>query len=257
MQDDTGRDMRHGGDAHPTSCEQCPLMGCEGLEPPSREDRAGIERYKMGEIALKRGTAVFIQGAPATQLHTVLRGVLIRYRALPDGRRQIVNFMFPGDLVGLQSALDEPMSHGVEALSDVTLCSFPRAGFRDFIAAHPQLGFDTVWIAAREEAALEDHLLSLGRRNALERIANLAIFLLRRAQASCVADGNRLPLVVTQTQIADMLGLSLVHTHRSIQALRKENLVHWTLNEIYVPDMAAACDFAQFDGRSDAPRPYI
>lgn len=240
------------------SCLECPLLGCPGLSSPSAERRALIDEFKLGEIALDRGGQAVIQGVRSAHVYTVVEGVLIRYRLLDDGRRQIINFLFPGDLIGLQSALDEPMSHGVEALTEARLCAFPRDRFRDFITRFSDLSYDLVWLAAKEEAALEEHLVALGQRNARERIAYLALFLIERAEATCRTDGkHRIALTVTQSQIADMLGLSLVHTNRSLQALRKEGLVTWSLNTVEIPDMEAVRRYVQVDHASARQRPYI
>lgn len=239
------------------ACAECPLQYCEGLAAPPEGQRSWIEAFKSGEIRFTRGEQVLRQGARATRLFTVLEGVLMRFRLLEDGRRQILNFMFPGDLVGMQAAFDAELSHGVEAMTETRLCVFPRDRFFELALSHPRLSFDLTWLAAREEAALEEHLVSLGQRNAQERLAYLAVYLVQRAMETGVARAGLLRLTITQSQIADMLGLSLVHTNRSLQALRKLGLVDWTLNAIAVPDISAARDFAQMDADQHIPRPYI
>lgn len=254
----TFKGLRMEFDALATPCRQCPLLGCPGLKTPDRNRLEDIAGFKLGEIARARGEQVLHQGTKSAHVYTVLTGVLIRYRLLDDGRRQIINFLFPGDMAGLQSALDEPMTHGVEAMTDARLCVFPRNAFKRFLGQFHDLGFDLVWLAAKEEAALEEHLVALGQRNARERIAYLALFLVERARQTCLLDGdNRISLNVNQSQIADMLGLSLVHTNRSLQSLRKDGLVRWTLSSIEVPDPEAVRDFVKFDRLLTTKRPFI
>lgn len=239
-------------------CSECPLLECSGLFEHSPEQLDYIQTYKQGEFAVGRGGSVVEQGRESVHLFTVLDGVLIRYRTLEDGRRQIVNFMFPGDLVGLQGAFDDPMAHSVEALLDSRLCIFDRNSFVDLIGRHPQLGYDITWLAAKEETALEEHLVALGQRSAKERVAYLAVWLIHRAQETCMVGKDvRLELPVTQAQIADMLGLSLVHTNRTLRALAKEGIVEWRPGEVHVEDMDAACEFAQFNRSDHGKRPYI
>ena len=72
-----------------------------------------------------------------------------------------------------------------------------------------------------------------------------------------MAKGNSVTMSVTQTQIADMLGLSLVHTNRTMQTLRQSNLIMWNLSEIQIADMDAAREFARFDHPQDTRRPYL
>ena len=238
-------------------CALCPLGACKGLRPLDEAQVAYMDKFKQGELSIDRGTQVLVQGQRSAHVFTVLEGVLIRFKLLEDGRRQIVNFMFPGDLVGLQAAMGEPLAHGVEALTGARLCVFARGRFPELVHDHPELGYDVIWLAAKEEAALEEHLVALGQRTARERIAYLAVFLVQRAIETGLAQGNSLTLTVTQTQIADMLGLSLVHTNRTMQTLRQSNLIMWNLSEIQIADMDAAREYARFDHPRDTRRPYL
>lgn len=234
------------------------MLGCPALHTPSQERLRATQEFRKAQHTLERGAQAVIQGARSANIYSVLSGVFIRYRLLADGRRQIINFVFPGDMIGLQAMMDEPMTHSVEALTRGELCAFPRDGFPDFVSKDPDLGFDVIWLAAKEEAALEEHLVALGQRNARERIAYLALFLMKRAEGTCMAkSGHRLELSITQGQIADMLGLSLVHTNRSMQQLRREGLVHWNLNEIEIPDPEAVMQYVRFDPDSHAKRRFL
>jgi len=237
-------------------CAACPLLACEGLRAPDADQREWLQAFKSGEVSLIRGEPLLSQGSWSTGVFTLLAGVLVRFRLLEDGRRQILNFMFPGDLVGMQGAFDDPLGYSVEALTSATLCHFPRDRFFELVTNHPRLSFDITWLAAKEEAALEEHLVALGQRSARERITYLAIFLVQRGIDTGAANGTTLDLTVTQSQIADMLGLSLVHINRTLRSLRSEGLVRWDLSRIEILDMEQACDFAHFE-ISATPRPYI
>lgn len=238
-------------------CRACPLLACDGLRPLDQTQLMYMEQFKQGELNVERGATVLVQGTFSPNVFTLMSGVLMRYKLLEDGRRQIVNFMFPGDLIGVQGALKEPMSHSVEALTPALLCVFPRNRFIDLIKTHPQLAFDITWIAAKEEMALEDHLLAIGQRNARERIAYLAMFLVQRALDTGICEGPALRLTITQSQIADMLGLSVVHTNRSLQSLRRDGLLSWTLGGITVQDVPRLAKFAHFETIDRVPRPYV
>ena len=242
----------------PIPCRECPLQDCPGLRPLEPRQLDYMQEFKTGEIRVERGAAIVRQGSHSAHLYTLLEGVLIRYRSLEDGRRQIVNFMFPGDLVGLQGAFEDPASHSIEALLDARLCVFVQAEFASLIGEHPRLGYDVIWLAAKEETALEEHIVSLGQRTAKERVAYLAVWLLDRALATGIArKDNVLHLPITQSQIADMLGLSLVHTNRTIGMLTREGLVEWKSRVIWIPDMDRACEMVHFDRRTGRVRPFI
>lgn len=244
--------------ANPVPCRECPLIGCPGLRPHEPEEIPYIQRFKIGEVQLERGEVLIEQDVTRGGLYTLLHGVMMRYRALADGRRQIVNFSFPGDLIGLEATFGETASHSVEALLAARLCILDSPRYFDLITAQPSLAYDITWLAAKEETALEQHLVALGRRSAKERVAYLAMWLIERARATCMADGrNRLEVTITQAQIADMLGLSLVHTNRTIKALERHGLVRWRQGLIEVPDLSATAAFAHCEDTKERPRPYL
>src|SRR6185312_3020288 len=107
------------------------------------------------------------EGTSTTYLFTVLIGWAFRYKTLPDGRRQILNFALPGDFIGLQAVLDKEVQHSVEALTDAVFCIFPREKLWTLYTSHPSLAFDITWLASREEQILDEHLVSIGRRSAI------------------------------------------------------------------------------------------
>lgn len=240
-----------------TPCFQCPLRECEGLRPLSDEQLEFTWSLKSGELHLERGGDILVQGSISPHLYTLLRGIAFRFKELEDGRRQIVNYLFPGDLIGLQGAMAEPLGHGVEALTPVTLCVLPRGKLYEIFRVHPELGFDMTWLGAKEEEALDGHLLALGRRKADERIVHLALYLFHRGQQTGLSRKNTLEIPVTQSQLADSLGISLVHTNKTLQSLRKRRILDWQPNQIAFLDMEKAEALAGPDFSRELPRPYI
>ncbi|RYG75669.1 MAG: Crp/Fnr family transcriptional regulator, partial [Alphaproteobacteria bacterium] len=113
--------------ANPVPCRECPLVACRGLRLHRPEEIPHIQRFKTGEVRLDRGEVLIEQDVTRGGLFTLLAGMMMRYRSLEDGRRQIVNFIFPGDLIGLQGAFGDPASHSVEALLPARLCVFDSA----------------------------------------------------------------------------------------------------------------------------------
>ncbi len=238
-------------------CASCPLQSRSGLRPLTTGQIAFMQDFKQGELNVEAGTHILVQGTISPMAYTLLDGILVRFRDLEDGRRQIVNFMFPGDLVGLQAAMNEPVEHGVEALTSARLCIFSRDRFLELYRNEPKLGFDITWLAATEEAALEEHLVTLGRRRAGEKIAYLALFLLQRGVESGLSQGLELSVTITQSQIADMLGFSLVHVNRTLQTLRKQKILDWTLDQLRIQDPEETAKYARFDFSPSRTRPFI
>jgi len=198
-----------------TSCDLCPLRARKELRAFSAEELAFIKQFKISELHLQSGATVLQQGARSDHLFTVLRGWAIRYKTLTDGRRQILNYALPADLIGLQGSVLEQMEHSVEALTDVTLCVFPRAKLWELYSGFPSLGFDITWLAAREEQILDAALTNIGRRTALERTAYVLLQLFVRAKEAGLTRDDTIQFPFTQQHLADTLGMSLVHTNKT------------------------------------------
>jgi CRP-like cAMP-binding protein len=128
---------------------------------------------------------------PSGKLYTLYSGWAFRYKTLSDGRRQILNFLLPGDLIGLQQEFSEGAAmHGIEALTAIRLCVFPREGLELLFRRYPHLGYDITWLAAREEGMVDDNLLSAGRRTAAERVAMLLMHLFQRLGLHEIRNGR-------------------------------------------------------------------
>jgi CRP-like cAMP-binding protein len=146
------------------------------------DELAFVKSFKVDELRVDPGTSFLREGSQSEHLYTVLSGWAFRYKMLDDGRRQILNYALPADIVGLQGAVMREMEHSVEALTPLTLCVFPRVKLWELYGHFPSLAFDMTWLAAREEQLIDENLVSLGRRTALERIAYLLLHLYTRAE---------------------------------------------------------------------------
>jgi CRP-like cAMP-binding protein len=109
-------------------------------------------------------------------------------------------------------------------VTDVTKCAFDRDKLWDLFHGHPKLGYDIAWLAAREEKMVDDNLVTAGRRNANEMVAMLLMHLYRRAERVAMVRDGWVEFPFNQQHIADALGLSLVHTNKTLRRLRRLNL---------------------------------
>lgn len=202
--------------------------------------------------------SVMREGERNPQLYTVLTGWGFRYKILEDGRRQILNYVLPGDLVGLQGNVMREMQHSVEALTKMTLCMFERDKLPNLFQNHPSLAYDITWLAAREESMLDEHLLSIGRRSARERAAYLLAFLDARIRSvSDVPAGRTVTLPLTQQHVADTLGLSLVHTNKTLRKLAELGLIRWLDRGCEVLDAERLYRAAEWRPPEEGRRPFI
>lgn len=239
-----------------TPCSGCPLRKLSIFREFEPEELEFVSTFKRGELSVERGSTVLLEGSSSPHLYTVLSGWAFRYKLMEDGRRQILNYVLPGDLIGLQAGLLGEMEHSVEALSPLVLCVFERSQLRELYSNFPGLAFDVTWIAAREEQILDENLLSVGRRSALERAAYLLGFLATRAK-SLGMDNGTVQLPITQQHVADTLGLSLVHTNRTLKKLVERKRILWKDGACHVLDIGMLQSIAHWKGPSETPRPLI
>lgn len=238
-------------------CEECPLRPLEVFRDFDPEELAFIGRFKRGELSVERGASVLVEGNHNAHLYTVLSGWGFRYKLLPDGRRQILNYVVSGDLIGLQGSLTGEMQHSVEALSSLLLCVFERDKLFELYRKHPGLAYDLTWLAAREEQMLDENLLSVGRRSAIERAAYLLAFLDQRARSVRLYGRSKPVIPITQQHVADTLGMSIVHTNKTLRKLADRNAIRWLDRGCEVLDEQALRAIARWEGLSNQRRPLM
>ncbi len=240
-----------------TKCEDCPLAKLHEFREFTPPELKFVSSFKQGEMAIDKGHTLLVEGAHSAHLYTVLLGWGFRYKILEDGRRQILNYLVPGDLIGLQGALMEEMQHSVESLTPMTLCIFARGKLPELYRNYPSLGYDLTWMAAREEQILDHTLTSVGRRTALEKIAYLLALLYQRAQKSGAMKNSNSYIPITQHHLADTLGMSVVHCNKTLKTLASQKLIRWGERECYVLDIDGLMSAAKWEGMDAGARPFI
>ena len=238
-------------------CANCPFGENETFRKLGDDQLKYVQDFKIGELKAESGGTLFLEGTHGAHIYTVLEGWAFRYKMLEDGRRQILNFALPGDLIGLQGAILDEMEHSVEALTDMVLCVFSRDRLWEVFERYPGLSFDLTWLASREECILDGHLLSVGRRSGLERTAYLLLHLYLRAKASASNEPRKVPFPFTQQHLSDALGMSTVHTNRMIRRLTDRGLISWKDGKFEVLDRDALEEIAGTDPNAQIQRPYI
>ena len=220
------------------SCGDCPLRRLPGFQAIEGDDLVVTDRLKRGELRVEAGMPILQEGASSPQLFTVLRGQGLRYKTLPDGKRQVLGFVFPGDFLGLQAAVMSEMEHSVEAATDMLLCVFDRSDLRWLFREAPQRAFDVTWVAAEEESMLSEALTTVGQRPARARVAWSLLKLLQRAEISGISEPGSgcAPMPFRQQDLADALGLSIVHTNKMLASLREARLATWRDGHLEVHD---------------------
>lgn len=194
------------------------------------------------------------EGEVSHHVHVVLEGCACRYRILPDGRRQITAYLLPGDICDLHVLLLTRMDYSVGTLVPSMVASIPRTILLGITERHPKLTRALWWNTFRDEAIAREWIVMLGRRSAYERLAHLFCELLLRLRIIGAAGDESYVLPVTQAELADTLGLSLVHVNRSLQRLRHEGLIVLEGRSLTITDSERLMAVASFNPSYLHPR---
>jgi len=243
--------------AFKTKCHACPLRKRSVFRPFDDKELDFILKFKTGELTVEEGATIVLEDNKSPHLYTLLQGWAFRHKSLPDGRRQVLNFALPGELIGLQLALLDEMQHTVTALTDTTLCVFQRERIWSVFKDYPALAYSMTWLAAREEQIIDGHLLSLGQRSAKERLAYLILHLYDRAEAIGYAGNLTLDAPFTQGHLSDALGITSVHTSRTVKKLHELELIDWTRDHIQILDRGRLEETASYERDETPQRPMI
>jgi CRP-like cAMP-binding protein len=238
-------------------CDDCALRKLEAFLPASTEELKTIESFRVGTRRVPAGGAIVEEHRPSAQLFTLYSGWAFRYKTLSDGRRQILSFLLPGDFIGLQDEFADGQTHGVEAVTDATLCAFSRERLWELFHAQPKLGYDITWLAAREEKMVDDNLVTAGRRNASERVAMLLMHLYRRAERVGMMRDGWVEFPFNQQHLADALGLSLVHTNKTLRKLQALGLYKLDAGWLRILEPHALETLGDYFERPIRPTPLI
>ena len=210
----------------PPSCATCQLQHLGGFKPPCVRYPQVFHAVRSGTRNVRKGGHVMGNLSHDDEIFILYEGWAFSYKLLDDGRRQIVDFFMPGDIIGLEYlAMQNPMLE-YEAITNATLCVFPLAEFRKLMARDAQIATTVAQLALRHNATLAERLLSVGQLRAVEGLGNLLLELYTRLQwhhGDCVQNTCTFPL--TQTHLGDALGLTPEHINRALHQLRGEGLL--------------------------------
>jgi CRP-like cAMP-binding protein len=191
----------------------------------SPQERQAIVHLVSRPKAVPADMDLVRQGELLAKAVILRDGWAIRYRTLADGRRQIMNFLLPGDMFDLCAFLLTASDHSIGTITPCTVHLVPVSAITDLFRRWPRLGAAMWKSALQEEATLRERILSLGRRSAQERAAHLLYELWVRLGAIGARNGGSFELPLTQVELADALGLTPVHISRTLRRLRQRGLI--------------------------------
>jgi len=211
------------------------------------DEIAILEDLQSATRTIRRNREVLAQGQKYDVLFVLIDGVAIRYRILHDGRRQVLNIALPGDFIGFPSSFFEKALYSVTVVTESMVAPIPLRTLLGLFDRHPRLAATIFWSFACEAAMYAEHLIDVGRRSALERVAHFLLELLTRLKIIGLADEQSFRMPLTQELIGDALGLSVPHVNRTQRQLRNDELVSIEEHIVIIKDVEALSALADFE----------
>jgi CRP-like cAMP-binding protein len=208
-----------------------------------------------GELTIRKRRDLIVDGYEYRKLCFVSDGYAVRYKLLPNGKRQILNVVLPGDVVGLPGSFYERAVYSVSAVTDLRMHVCPLESYVQLCYRRPQFGLALSWIAVHEATIYAEHVIDVGRRTPIERLSHFLLELHARLKAVGRAEDNRFTLPFSQEVIADVLGLSVPHLNRMMQQLRAEKLIANSERTVEFVDPAAMQALAHYQPLALVPLP--
>lgn len=213
----------------------------------SAKEEAAIRGAISEEREHRADTTIIRRGQELNESTLLLDGWMARTKDMADGQRQISELHVAGDFVDLHSFTLKRLDHNIVTVSPCRIAVIPHDRLREITASFPHLT-RVYWFMTNIDAAIHrEWTLSLGRRSALARMANLFCELLVRLEIVGLAEENSYEFPLTQQELSECLGLTAVHVNRTLQELRKRNLIELEGRRARILDLPALKSVAEFD----------
>jgi CRP-like cAMP-binding protein len=189
------------------------------------------------------------EGDEPNSMFIVLSGWAHRYKVLPDGSRQIVAFLMPGDFCDIHVGELDAMDHSVGTLTPCVIATLPRLAVEELIIASPRLSKAFVRAQLIDQGVMRAWIISIGRRSAAKGLSHLMLELFFRMRTIGLTTDGSCEMPLTQAVLADALGLTAVHTNRIVRQLRIDGVLTIAAKRLSIPDVSQLARLAGFDDK--------
>jgi CRP-like cAMP-binding protein len=220
------------------------------LSGPELEFLADLQ---SAPFALARGKELVHEGQLRQTAYILQAGWACSFKLLPNGGRQIITFPLPGDCVGLRSMLLRTSDHSFSAFTDALVTPIDAPRLKQMFIEFPHLGAAVLWATSRDEAMIVEHLVSVGRRSAIERTGHFFLELFDRLKLVGLTSQNEFDCPLDQYALADALGLSTIHVNRVLRRLREQKLMTFKGHKVVLHDLVALKALAGYESAQDSP----
>ena len=218
----------------------------EAFAPLPEADRTLIEEVCRGAREVGAREDLIREGDDPRNVQLIVEGFACRYKLLPDGRRQITAYLIPGDFCDLHVFILKAMDHSIATLAPSKVVAIPRAGILR-LTERAAIARALWWASLVDEAVLRQWLVGIGAQSAEDRVAHLLCELLFRMRTVGLATGGSFELPITQTELADTVGLTNVHVNRVLQRLRAEGAITLKSKRLVILDLPKLMESSGFE----------
>lgn len=219
----------------------------ESISEISTDERKLLLELPLTIRRYDAGTDIISEGESTKHCCLVLEGLVCRYKTVENGNRQILSLHIPGDIPDLHSLHIKQMDHSLGTLSASRVGFIPHEAVLRLSRASYRIA-EAFWREALVDAGVfREWMVGIGRRSAQSRLAHFLCEFATKMRAVGLSDGIRFDLPMTQTEIGDALGLSTVHTNKTLRALRESRLIELRGRRMKVLDWDGLCELGEFD----------
>ena len=223
------------------------LRKLEATGTPTDEERRALSQLPGTVRVFAAREDIVRQGDRPDVVCLLLEGFACRYTVVPSGKRQILSFHIAGDIPDLQSLFLSQMDHGLGTLVPTRIATIPHSAMCGLIDRHPRIAH-LLWRETLIDAAIfRQWMVGIGRRTAYARVAHMICEFVQRMMAVGLSDGRTCQLPLTQTDIADAVGLTNVHVNRTVSELKASGLMAWERGLLTVHDWDGLREAGEFD----------
>jgi len=223
------------------------ITSLELRDTVSDEEKDALEGIPWTVKQFPPGAEFIAEGSRPSQSCLLVSGMAARCLWMDDGGRGLAALHLRGDFVDLHGLFLKVMDHSILALTECHVAFAAHADIRDVIKRLPHLGRMLTMLIAIDAAIERQWIVCLSRRQADSRLAHFFCELHARLKVVGAASEHSFEFPLSQTVLADLTGLSLVHTNRTIQYLRSSGLIQWQDGMITIPNPGALAELAGFD----------
>ncbi len=217
------------------------------LEAQRVQLRRELRTLARDRVEIPAGKSIVSEHDRCPHLYLVEQGWVVRSRGLASGRRQIVNYALPGDMLCTDSMLFKASSFDLSARTQVNVIRLDAPNSPELFERYPALAAAVAWAAGQEESILAERVVSLGRRDSLEKLAHALCEMEARLGSIGMMNGDTIELPFNQEDFADMLGISVIHVNRTFRKLYEEGIASYRKGSIEIRDHERLKQIGSFD----------